>query len=294
MISVAVIGARGQLGTDLVQTLERAGRYQVHAFGHGEIECTQPASVHDVLRAIRPQVVVNCAAFVRVDECEDFPATALAVNSLGALHVARACATIEALCVYISTDYVFDGAKDAPYTEDDPPDPINVYGISKWAGEALVRQACPRWLIARTSSLFGKAGSRSKGGNFVERVLSKARQGHDLTIVQDIWSSPTYTRDAADALEYLLRNGSTGLFHIANEGGCSWFEFAERATAILGLRCRIAATLASEYPMKARRPRDSRLASTRSSTGVKKILRPWHQALEAYLRENNSHAAANR
>lgn len=285
MISVAVIGSRGQLGTDLVETLEKASGYQVHALGHGEIECTNEASVRKALSAIRPQVVINCAAFVRVDECEDSPDRALSVNSLGALHVARACADIDALCGYISTDYVFDGTKKGPYTEEDPPRPINVYGTSKLAGEQFVRQACPRWLIARTASLFGKAGARSKGGNFVDTVLSRARKGHDLRIVNDIWTSPSYTQDIAQGLEHLIRTQSTGVFHIANESGCSWFEFAQRATEIVGLRCQIDAILASEYPMKARRPRDSRLASVRLNRSLRSILRPWDQALEAYLVE---------
>jgi dTDP-4-dehydrorhamnose reductase len=280
MLSVAVIGSSGQLGTDLVDRLKSLPGYRVIALSHNEIECTDETSVRKALGEIKPEVVVNCAAFVRVDECESSPDRAFSINSLGALYVARACAEIDALCGYISTDYVFAGDKMAPYTEQDRPRPINVYGTSKLSGEELVRQTCPRWFIARAAALFGKTGARSKDGNFVETVLSKARNGQDLRIVRDICTSPTYTRDAAQALEKLIRDQAAGVFHIANDGGCSWFELAAKALEFVGLSCKLEPVPASDYPMKARRPRDSRLKSTRLSPG-----RRWDEALRAYLVE---------
>jgi dTDP-4-dehydrorhamnose reductase len=285
MLSIAVIGSSGQLGTDLVERLTSLSGYRVHALSRSEIECTDETSVRETFGEIRPEVVVNCAAFVRVDECESSPETAFSVNCLGALYVARACAEIDALCGYISTDYVFDGDKMAPYTEQDRPHPINVYGISKFSGEELVRQTCPRWFIARAAALFGKAGARSKGGNFVETVLAKARSGQDLRVVKDIWTSPTYTRDAAQALENLIRDQATGVFHIANQGGCSWLELAQKAIELVGLSCEVKAVPASDYPMKARRPRDSRLKSARLNPGDGGTVRPWDEALRAYLAE---------
>src|SRR5262249_10623264 len=191
----------GQLGTDLSDVLVRAGSYDVFGLSHREIECTDPVSIERALKAARPDVVVNCAAFVRVDESEDRPDDAFHVNSLGALAVARACARIDALCVYISTDYVFDGDKGVPYTECDASHPINVYGASKLAGEYLVQQACPRWLVARTASLFGKAGSSGKSGKFVETILAKARAGELLRFVKAIQKSPPYTREGRQDVE---------------------------------------------------------------------------------------------
>ncbi len=285
MMRVAVIGNTGQLGTDLLNALVEAGSYEVFGLSHREIECTDPASVEKRLKTLRPDVVVNCAAFVRVDESEDRPEETFRVNSLGALHVARACAEIDALCVYISTDYVFDGEKGSPYTESDAPHPINVYGVSKLAGEYLVQETCPRWLIARLASLFGRAGSSGKGGNFVETILAKAKSGEPLRLVDDIRMSPTYTRDAAQALERLLRERTLGLFHLVNAGHCTWYEFACQAMEVVGLQHRIEPISALEYPMKARRPKDSSLESTKLNPTLKECLRPWREALKAYLRE---------
>ena len=285
MTRVAVIGRTGQLGTDLVNVLVEAGSYEVFGFSHQEIECTDPASVEKTLKTVRPDVVINCAAFVRVDESEERADETFGVNSLGALNVARGCAEIDALCVYISTDYVFDGEKGCPYTEGDAPHPINVYGVSKLGGEYLVQEACPRWLIARMASLFGKAGSSGKGGNFVETVLARAKAGEPLRLVDDIRMSPTYTRDAAQALERLLRERTLGLFHLVNAGNCTWYEFACKALEIVGLQHRIEPISALEYPMKARRPKDSSLASTKLNSSLKECLRPWREALKTYLRE---------
>ena len=285
MTRVAVIGRMGQLGTDLANVLVEAGSYEVFGLSHQEIECTDPASVEKTLKTMRPDVVINCAAFVRVDDSEDRADETFRVNSLGALNVARACAEIDALCVYISTDYVFDGEKGSPYTESDAPHPINVYGVSKLGGEYLVQEACPRWLIARMASLFGKAGSSGKGGNFVQTILARAKAGEPLRLVDDIRMSPTYTRDAAQALERLLRERTLGLFHLVNAGNCTWYELACQALEVVGLQHRIEPISALEYPMKARRPKDSSLASTKLNPALKECLRPWREALKTYLRE---------
>ena len=280
---VAVIGSTGQLGTDLLDVLVEAGHYEVFGLRHHEIECTDPVSIRKAFKTARPDIVVNCAAFVRVDESEDRPDDAFRVNSLGALAVARACAEMGAVCVYISTDYVFDGKNGSPYTESDAPYPINIYGVSKLAGEYLVQQACSRWLVARMASLFGKAGSSGKGGNFVETILAKAKAGEPLRLVDDIRMSPTYTRDAALALERLLREGALGLFHLVNAGNCTWYEFACKALEVAGMRHRIEPILSSSYPMRARRPKNSSLESTKLNRSLKECLRPWEDALESYL-----------
>lgn len=285
MKRVAVIGSAGQLGTDLMEILRRAGHYELFALSHKEVDCSDFASVENALRTARPHVVVNCAAFVRVDESEDRPAEAFRVNSLGALNVARFSAAIDALCVYISTDYVFDGEKAAPYAESDPPRPINVYGVSKLAGEHLVQQTCRRWLITRMASLFGKAGASGKGGNFVQTILAKAKAGEALRLVNDVRMSPTYTRDAAQALEELLRKEASGLFHLVNAGHCTWYEFGCKILELGGLANRVEPIGSSDYPMRARRPRNSSLESTKVDHSLTEHLRPWQQALRAYLAE---------
>ena len=285
MKRVAIIGSTGQLGTDLVDVMAQAGNYEVIRFSHREVECTDQVSVEKTLKTGRPDVVVNCAAFVRVDEAEDRVEEALRVNGLGALNVARVCAEIEALCVYISTDYVFDGGKNAPYTESDAPRPINIYGVSKLAGEYFVQQACSRWLVVRMASLFGKAGSSGKGGNFVETILAKAKASEPLRLVDDIRMSPTYTQDAARALERLLREGSLGLFHLVNAGNCTWYEFASKALELAGMGNRIEPISSADYLMKARRPKNSSLESSKLNPSLQECLRPWEKALESYLLE---------
>lgn len=285
--NVVVLGANGQLGTAVVRALGAASGYTVRSLTHDEIEVADPDSVRAALEDGRPDVVVNCAAFHRVDDCEDRPQEALRVNALGALHVARTCAGLDAVCVHVSTDYVFGGHGRGPYTEDDLPSPVNIYGASKLAGEHLVAQACPRWLLVRVASLFGTAPVRAKKGHFVDAVLAKANAGEPVTVVDDVRMSPTYTHDAARALEALIRQRAHGLVHLTNAGSCSWYEFASRIVACAGLAATVVPTLASEYPMRARRPVDSSLRSVRTSEEVRRHLRPWDEALRAYLAERS-------
>ncbi len=285
MTRVAVLGATGQLGMDVAGTLRAADGYEVVPLGHEDVECRNAESVEAVLGSVRPDIVINCAAFVRVDECEQRPEEALHVNAIGALNVARATARMGACCVYVSTDYVFDGQKGQPYTEDDVPCPVNVYGVSKLAGEYLVRQSCPNWMIVRVASLFGKTGARGKGGNFVETVLRKIRAGEVLRVVTDTRMSPTYTVDAAHALEHLVAAGARGVFHATNEGSCTWFEFARKIIELAGIDARLEPTLSSADTAKARRPANSALRSDRLKGLVRDTPRPWGEALKAYLEE---------
>ena len=278
---IAIFGSTGQLGSDLVDVLRGSGSFDVVPFTHDDADCTDAAAVRRVLSGARPQFVINCAAFVRVDDCEDHAEEAFRVNAIGALNIAKACAELEALCVYVSTDYVFDGTKATPYVESDPTCPINVYGASKLAGEHLVRQAAPRWLIVRVASLFGKTGARGKGGNFIETILAKAKQGEALKVVDDIRISPTYTRDAAEIVRRLLEHGAAGVVHAANSGSCTWHEFAKAALELRGLPAVIAPVASTAYPTRARRPKNSAIHSERLSVGTP----AWRDALCRYLIE---------
>jgi len=283
-----VLGANGHLGTELVRALRAAGGYAVRPLTHDEIEVADAHSVRAALEDGRPNVVINCAAFHRVDNCEDGPQEALRVNALGALNVARTCATLDALCVHVSTDYVFGGHGHGPYTEDDLPSPVNVYGVSKLAGEHLVAQACLRPLLVRVASLYGTGPVRARQGHFVDAVLAKARAGQPITAIDDVRMSPTYTHDAARALEALVRQQAHGLVHLTNAGSCSWYEFASRIVACAGLDAVVVPVPASEYPMRARRPIDSSLRSVRATGEVRRYLRPWDEALRAYFAERNA------
>ncbi len=282
---IAVIGSTGQLGGDLLRVLSETGKYEVTPLSHAEIDVADRESIVRVLCPDRFDVIVNCAAFTRVDDCEDRLADAFRVNAQGAFKVAQASAQSGALCVFIGTDYVFSGEKGSPYVEEDPPAPINVYGTSKLAGELLVRQAARRWLIVRIASVFGKSGSRGKGGNFIESILAKARSGEPVRVVNDIWMSPSYTMDVASTLERLIQAGATGLYHAANQGRCTWFEFALEAVRVAGLDTKVEPVPSDLYPSRARRPKDSSMMSLRLEKTLGLSPRPWREALRDYLVE---------
>jgi dTDP-4-dehydrorhamnose reductase len=249
------------------------------------VDVADPREVSAALTAAKPAGVINCAAYHRVDECEDRAETAFRVNAAGALNVARVCEELGALCVYISSDYVFDGGKGAPFDEADATAPLNVYGASKVAGETLVGQACTRWMVARGASLFGRAGASGKRGNFVETILGKAKAGDTLRVVDDVRMSPTYTHDAARALERLVTEGATGLFHVTNAGAATWFGFARKILELAGVDASLEPSSASLQRPKARRPRDSSLTSRRLPPETAALLRDWDDALKAYLVE---------
>src|SRR6266700_5619811 len=238
-----ILGATGQLGTDLVHAAAAAGVDHVGA-AHEDIDVTEADSVAAGIARYRPTIVINTAALHRVDACENDPHQAYLVNAVGALLVARAAAQAGARSVYISTDYVFPGDKppaedgrltpNTAWVEDDPVRPLNVYGASKAAGEQAVRLADPRHLVVRVSSLFGVAGARGKGGNFIESILKKAKEGGPLRVVNDQWMTPSYTTDAAQAIVRLALAGATGTVHVTNAGGCTWHALAAEVVRLAG------------------------------------------------------------
>ena len=289
---VAVVGAGGQLGSDLVRLWSKELTWEVVGLPHAAVDVTDLAAVRSALLKAKPEVVVNCAAYVRVDDAEDRVEEAFAVNAVGAWNVARAAKETGALCVYLSTDYVFDGTKSGPYDETDPPQPLNVYGASKLAGEHLTRIGAPRWLVVRVASLFGSAGARSKGGNFLEKILARARGGETLRLVNDVRMSPTYTVDVARALASWIEQGAVGVVHGANRGWTTWFEFGQKALELAGLEARVEAISHRQYPSEAARPRNSALGSARRDL-MDPGLRPWQDALADYLRETGWLAAAS-
>ena len=278
---MAIFGSTGQLGSDLVDVLCRSNSFDVIPITHENADCTDARAVRKILLSSRPQIVVNSAAFVRVDECEDHIEEAFRVNAIGAYNIAKLCSELDAFCIYISTDYVFDGKKPMPYVESDAAFPINVYGVSKLAGELLVRQTVPHWLVVRAASLFGSTGARGKGGNFVETILGKAKRSEPLKVVNDVRMSPTYTRDAAEALVGLISAGATGIVHVTNNGACPWYEFARAIWELAGLSTPIDPLTSKGYPTRARRPTNSVLRSERSLVKC----RAWRDALQAYLVE---------
>jgi dTDP-4-dehydrorhamnose reductase len=285
-MATVVVGANGQLGRDLLSRLSGA----VPAT-RADFDLTDPAAVEAFLDARRPGVVVNCAAYNLVDQAEDEPDAAFRTNAWGVRTLARACHARGILLCHVSTDYVFglDADRTTPLTEDDPPGPVSVYGLSKLAGEYLVRTLCPRSLVVRTCGLYGLWGVGGKGGNFVETMLRVAGQGKPLRVVADQACTPTPSADLADGLAVLLAGGRTGLFHLTAGGHCTWHELAAAIFAESGLPADLTPITTAEYGAKAARPRFSALdCGKAAAAGV--TLPHWRDGLRRYLA--NRHASS--
>jgi dTDP-4-dehydrorhamnose reductase len=280
-MKIAVIGASGQLGTDLTKTFQID--HKVVALAHKDIEVTNYDSCL-ILKKHRPDIIINTAAFHITDRCEEELLKTFNVNAIGAKNIISVSRQIGATTVYISTDYVFDGSKNEPYTEDDTPSPINTYGISKLAGEYYTKQNQKHYII-RIASVFGAAGVRSKGGNFVEMMITKAKKGEPIAVVDDAWMSPTYSKDAASIMKEIIESKLPyGTYHATNSGYCSWYQFAEAIFQIRGLNPALTSLKTEQLSMKARRPRFSALRSTKLlQYGIE--MRGWKEALRAYLVE---------
>jgi dTDP-4-dehydrorhamnose reductase len=279
----AVLGAAGQLGRDLCPRL--AG--DVIALTRARADLTQPEMVRAVLTALRPDVVVNCAAYNFVDRAESEPEAAFAVNAWAVRHLAGICRDLDCALAHFSTNYVFglETARDTPYREADAPGPVSVYGLSKLAGEYFVRALCPQHFVIRTCGLYGVWGSGGKGTNFVELMLHLAGQGKPLRVVADQVCSPSYTVDIATATAALVPTGRYGLYHLTNTGSCSWYELARRIFETAQVRADLSPVTSSEYGAAARRPNYSVLAAGAYAALGLPCLRPWQEALGVYLHE---------
>jgi len=276
-----LIGSKGQLGSDL----RRVWSGDLIALSHEELDVCDREQAASVIARERPELVINCAAYHRVDECETQVERSFQVNGVGAKYVADAAREAGAAVMWISTDYVFDGEKDAPYLETDLPRPLSVYGTSKLAGEHLVRQSNPKHYVVRSSSLFGVAGASGKGGNFVETMINKAKEGQPLRVVADQTSSPTMTYDLAQKLQELAATERYGLYHVTNSGQVSWHDFASKIFELCGLSPSMTPISTDELNAPARRPRFSVMENVALRAAGIEQARPWEEALEAYLRE---------
>lgn len=288
-MKILLIGASGQLGTDLAKAL--AG-HELLAPPRRSLDLLQPDRIRQVLQSERPQVVVNTAAFHRVDECESRVSTAFQVNGEAVRNLALAARDIEAVLVHYSTDYVFDGAAGRPYREDDFPRPLNVYGVSKLAGEHLLESVWEKHILIRTCGLYGHAGSRGKGGNFVETMIRKATAGESIRVVDDQRLTPTSTRELARATAALVESSHFGLFHVTSKGNCTWYEFAGEIFRLLGLEPDLAPTTSDAFSAAARRPAYSVLANQHLDDLGMDDLKHWKDDLREYLGDRIRHPGA--
>jgi len=282
-MKLLVTGAGGMLGRDVMLAAGNAG-HDVVGFGHTELDVTDAAAFEAKLEGERPDVVINCAAWTDVDSAEGAEEAAMAVNGTGAGKVAAAAAAVDASVVYVSSDYVFDGAKRAPYLESDQPAPLSAYGRTKLAGEEATTAANPRHFIVRSSWLFGIGG-----GNFVETMLRLAADHGEVLVVRDQVGSPTYTWHLAYGIVRLIEGVEFGIHHMAATGACSWYEFAREIFEQAQVECKVMSATTEMLGRPAPRPPYSALISQREHAIE---LPPWQEGLAAYLSQRRAETEA--
>jgi len=281
-MKIALIGANGQLGTDIYKYFNEKG-LKVYGLMHIDIEVCDRETAGRVLGSIGPDLIINTAAFHNVDLCEDESSQAFRVNVLGVKNLAEICLKEDIPLMHFSTDYVFKGNKGAPYTEDDCPDPINIYGISKLAGERVINYILDKHYIIRVSGLYGHAGSSGKGGNFIELMIRLAGEGKDIKVVNDQVLTPTSTEDLAEKLYELVRTNKYGVYHMTNSGHCSWYEFAGEIFRLMGLSPEYEPVESKVFGAKANRPVFSAMDNKNLMTIGLKDMRHWKLALKDYI-----------
>jgi len=282
-MKIAVIGATGQLGTDVVAAFASNGD-EVSALTHAEIELQDIDSVSTCLRGIRPQVIVNTAAMHHVENCEREPHRAFAVNGLGTRNLALVACEVGAALMHVSTDYVFDGSKGSPYEESDAPNPLNVYGNTKLSGEYFVRSTVDKHFILRTSAIYGRSPCRAKGGlNFVELMLKLARERGEVRVVDSETVTPTSTTELGRQMVALSRSNSYGLYHATAEGSCSWHEFAREIFAFTSTKVCLKVAGPNDFPAKVPRPKYSVLENRGLKNQGLNVFRSWKDGVHEYL-----------
>lgn len=292
-MTVLVIGAEGQLGTDLCRVFADAGLHRADLDGNGHhVDIRDGDAVHQLIfDDVRPNLVINTAAAHNVAECEANVDLAFAVNGMGAYHVAAACQEGGARLVHISTDYVFGHGATRPYVETDLPEPLNVYAASKRAGELLIAAACPDHLIVRTAALYGTAPCRAKGGrNFVELMRHLAATQPEVKVVTDEITTPTYTLVLARQIRLLAEKAEPGLYHATCGGACSWYEFAEAIFAATNTGVTLVKATTADFPSHVQRPEYSVLENKHAQDQGLDIMPPWRDALDLYLAETEKAA----
>jgi dTDP-4-dehydrorhamnose reductase len=285
-VKALITGGGGQLGRDLASRLDPES---TSSFTHAELDIGDEAAVERVFEEVEPDVVFNCAAFHNVELCEREPDEAWAINVRAVQNLAGRGAKL----VHLSTNYVFDGRSREPYPEDHPPSPESYYALTKLAGEYAALAYGERSLVVRTAGLYGIHGSASKGGNFVQRMVSRAGEQDGLKMVADQRLQPTFTADLAAALIEAVEAEADGVLHLTAGGACSWFEFTEAIMQLAGIEIPIEPVQTTIPPGGAARPLNGVLARPRADSLGLAPLRPWGEALADYMAEANLSAASS-
>jgi dTDP-4-dehydrorhamnose reductase len=282
-MKLLLIGGTGQLGGDI---LRDRGEHEILAPSRAQLDLTEPAQLTEAVKTFRPDAVINCAAFHNVPLCEERPDEAFRVNCVAVRDLATLCAENGTWLVTFSSDYVFSGDKREPYREDEKPGPLQIYGVTRLAGECMaLAMARERAVVVRTCGLYGRSGAKSKGGNFVDGRVADARAGRRIEMACEQTIAPTSTGDLSRAVLALLGHPrlSAGIYHLVNEGSCTWYELTRAIVEITGLHTEVVPVDRGGRTGAMRRPLYSVLANTRArALGIR--LRPWREALEDYLR----------
>jgi len=286
-LKIVLIGADGQLGTDLLKILQKKHNKVIVPLYFPDFDITKPYEAETILTNIKPEIIINTAAYNLVDEAEVKPISPFRINAIAVRDLALVCRNIGSTLIHFSTDYVFNGEKKSPYIEEDTPKPISVYGISKLAGELFIQGILKKYFIIRTCGLYGIAGCWGKGTNFVDTMISKERKGDELKVVNDQWITPTSTWELAGKVGELCEKDFYGIYHLTNEGYCTWFEFAVAIFSLLKINPKInpkILPIASEsFNSKARRPAFSVLENKKAKKNGITGFSNWKEALRGYL-----------
>jgi len=260
-----------------------------------EIDVCYIDKCEPVILKIKPDLVINTAAFHKVDLCEDEGEAAFKVNAVGVRNLCEVCLKIDAVLMHFSTDFVFGGDKNRmiPYNEDDCPQPISLYGISKLAGEYIIKYMLKKYYLIRTCGLYGHAGSFGKGSNFVDLMIELAKKGEKIRVVNDQVLTPTSSKDLAEKLYELIYTKKYGLYHMTNTGQCSWYDFAVEIFKLAGISPDLKPISSEEFAAKAKRPAYSVLDNRNLRAAGIKDMRPWQEALRDYINEKLSRGRIN-
>jgi dTDP-4-dehydrorhamnose reductase len=277
-MKVLVIGANGQLGREIKRQFDE--KHTLYLYDRDALSITDFDAIDHVVEDVKPDVLINAAAYTNVEKAEEDCDNAYRVNAIGAENLAITCKKYDVKLVHISTDYVFDGTKDTPYDEFDHHKPLSVYGKSKSWGEKLIQQVGGKYFILRTSWLYGD------GNNFVRTMLRLSNEKSEIAVVGDQYGTPTYTKDLCWVIEKLIHTDFYGIYHASNEGNCSWCEFAKEIMTVAERKTTIKSLTTAEYPVKAQRPMCSIMENRLLKLRGLNVMRSWQDALVDYLKND--------
>lgn len=276
-MDILVTGITGQLGYDVCKEIEKRGHVCI-GVDRNEMDLTNPSQIKSCIYKYLPQAIIHCGAYTAVDLAQGNEHICTEINSNSVKELSLCAKDMDIPLIYISTDYVFDGTKEGIYNEEDIPNPINVYGKTKYKGEVYIREILEKYYIIRISWVFGKNGK-----NFIDTMLKLSKEKNEINVINDQIGSPTYTADLAPLIIDMLETDKYGTYHVTNEGFCTWYEFAKEIFAIKDIDIKINPIKTSDYPTKAQRPLNSRLSKEKLIKMGFKPLRSWKLAIKDYL-----------